>query len=163
MTPKSLLRHPRAGSSLADLAHGRFQRVIDDPIAREHADEVTRLVLCSGKIYVDALGAPDATPGVALARVEELYSFPAEELSALIRGYPALRELVWLQEEPRNMGAWSYIAPRLRELVAPSIEISYAGRPESASPAEGSLAQHTVEQARIIATALQGSVQPVES
>jgi 2-oxoglutarate dehydrogenase E1 component len=163
MTPKSLLRHPRAGSSIADLAEGRFQRVIDDPTGRERAEEVTRLVLCSGKVYVDLLGAtpaggaaPDGgvPPSVAIARVEELYSFPADELREVIAGYPALRELAWLQEEPRNMGAWSYVAPRLRELVDPAIPILYIGRPDSASPAEGSLALHTVEQARIIAEAL---------
>ncbi|HEY3232936.1 MAG TPA: 2-oxoglutarate dehydrogenase E1 component [Roseiflexaceae bacterium] len=163
LTPKSLLRHPRAGSSVADLAEGRFQRVIDDPAAREHADEVTRLVLCSGKVYIDLLGArdADAAPGVAVARIEELYSFPAEELRAVIEGYPALHEIVWLQEEPRNMGAWSYIESRLRDLVGGALPILYVGRPESASPAEGALARHAVEQARIIAEALHGSVHEI--
>jgi len=161
MTPKSLLRHPRAGSSLTDLAEGRFQRVIDDPTGHERADEITRLVLCSGKVYVDLLGAPEdgTAPGVAVARVEELYSFPAEELRELIGGYPHLREIVWLQEEPRNMGAWNYVEPRLRELVDGALTIVYVGRPESASPAEGSLAQHTIEQARIIGEALHGNVE----
>jgi 2-oxoglutarate dehydrogenase E1 component len=161
MTPKSLLRHPRAGSSLADLAEGRFQRVIDDPTGRERADEITRLVLCSGKVYVDLLGAPDGgtAPGIAIARVEELYSFPADELRELIGGYPHLREIVWLQEEPRNMGGWSYVEPRLRELLDGALPIVYVGRPESASPAEGSLAQHAVEQARIIGEALHGNVE----
>ena len=174
MTPKSLLRHPRAGSSLADLSEGRFQRVIDDPTGRARSEEVTRLVLCTGKVYIDLLGAlptlrqaqgapsgaaPDngMPPNVAVARVEELYSFPADELRAVIAGYPVLRELIWLQEEPRNMGAWNYIAPQLREVVDPAIPISYVGRPDSASPAEGSLSLHTVEQARIIAEALHSS------
>jgi 2-oxoglutarate dehydrogenase E1 component len=169
MTPKSLLRHPRAGSSLADLSEGGFQRVIDDPTGPARAEEVTRLVLCTGKVYIDLLGAlpqdkaasdDGMPPNVAVARVEELFSFPADELKALIAGYPALREIVWLQEEPRNMGAWSYIAPRLREIVDPAIPIVYVGRPESASPAEGSLSLHSVEQARILAAALQGSAQP---
>jgi len=166
MTPKSLLRHPRAGSSLADLSEGSFQRVIDDPTGRARSEEVTRLVLCTGKVYIDLLSAlptngaaPDngMPPNVAVARVEELYSFPADELRAVIAGYPALRELIWLQEEPRNMGAWNYIAPRLREIVDPAIPISYVGRPDSASPAEGALSLHTVEQARIIAEALHSS------
>jgi 2-oxoglutarate dehydrogenase E1 component len=159
MTPKSLLRHPRAGASLAELAEGRFQRVIDDPTGPARAEEITRLVLCSGKISIDLLGAPDAgtVPNVAVARLEELYSFPADELRALIAGYPALHEVVWLQEEPRNMGAWSYVEPRLRELLDPALPIVYIGRAESASPAEGSLAQHTVEQARIVAAALRSS------
>jgi 2-oxoglutarate dehydrogenase E1 component len=162
MTPKSLLRHPRAGSSLTDLAEGRFQRVIDDPTGRERAGEVTRLVLCTGKVYLDVLGAQEGGPpsNIAVARIEELYSFPAEELRALLGGYTSLREVVWLQEEPRNMGAWNYVAPRLREIVDPAIPIIYVGRPESASPAEGSLALHSVEQARIVAEALQGSAQP---
>jgi 2-oxoglutarate dehydrogenase E1 component len=162
MTPKSLLRHPRAGASLAELAEGRFQRVIDDPTGQQRADEVTRLVLCSGKVYIDLLGAPNGgtAHGVAVARIEELYSFPAEELRAVVDGYPALREVVWLQEEPRNMGAWSYVAPRLREIVDPAIPIMYAGRAESASPAEGSLVLHTIEQTRIITAALQGNQQP---
>jgi 2-oxoglutarate dehydrogenase E1 component len=114
-------------------------------------------------VYVDLLGAPEAgaAPGVAVARIEELYSFPADELRAVIGGYPALHEIVWMQEEPRNMGAWSYIEPRLRELVDPSIPIIYVGRPESASPAEGSLAQHAIEQARIIDQALHGSVEKI--
>jgi len=168
MTPKSLLRHPRAGSSLADLSEGGFQRVLDDPTGPARAEEVTRLVLCTGKVYVDLLGAlpqdkasseNGMPPNVAVARVEELYSFPADELRAVIAGYPALRELVWLQEEPRNMGAWNYIAPRLRDLLDPAIPITYVGRPDSASPAEGSLSLHSVEQARILAEALQVSAQ----
>ncbi|MBK9713025.1 MAG: 2-oxoglutarate dehydrogenase E1 component [Kouleothrix sp.] len=161
MTPKSLLRHPRAGASLADLAQGRFLRVIDDPAGRARADEISRLVLCTGKVYIDLQAESESghATGVAVARVEELYSFPADELRAVIGGYPALREVVWLQEEPQNMGAWSYIGPRLREIVDPSIPIIYVGRPESASPAEGSLARHTIEQHRIIAAALQRSNQ----
>jgi 2-oxoglutarate dehydrogenase E1 component len=164
MAPKSLLRHPRAGSSLRDLAEGHFQRVIDDPTGPERAAEITRLVLCTGKVYIDLIGAPEAgsAPNVAVARVEELYSFPEAELRDLIGSYPGLQEVVWLQEEPRNMGAWSYIAPRLRELLPPDMPLRYAGRPESATPAEGSLVEHSVEQARIIADALQGHAEPVQ-
>ncbi|HWQ13162.1 MAG TPA: 2-oxoglutarate dehydrogenase E1 component [Roseiflexaceae bacterium] len=165
MTPKSLLRHPRAGSSLADLAEGRFQRVIDDPMARKRADEVTRLVLCSGKVYVDVLAAQGAggTPGVAVARVEELYSFPADELREVVAGYPHLREVVWLQEEPQNMGAWGYMEPRLRALLDPALELHYVGRSPSASPAEGSLALHTLEQNRIVQEALHSALQPASA
>jgi 2-oxoglutarate dehydrogenase E1 component len=161
MTPKSLLRHPRAGSSLVELAEGRFHRVIDDPTGPERADEISRLVLCSGKVYIDLLAAPgmDSAPGVAIARLEELYSFPVDELRELVAGYPHLREVVWLQEEPRNMGAWSYVEPRLRELLGPDLPLSYVGRAASASPAEGSLSLHSIEQARIIASALHGSVE----
>jgi 2-oxoglutarate dehydrogenase E1 component len=163
MTPKSLLRHPRAGSSLADLAEGRFQRVIDDAQARQRAARVTRLVLCSGKVYVvyvDLLTAQEAQPAehVAIVRVEELYSFPADELREIMGGYPALHEVVWLQEEPHNMGAWSYMAPRLRELLPPELPLIYVGRPDSASPAEGSLTEHTNAQARIVRDALHGTL-----
>ncbi len=165
MTPKSLLRHPRAGSSLSDLAEGRFQRVIDDQAARARADEITRLVLCSGKVYIDLISAPgyEEATSVAVARVEELYSFPADELREVIGGYPNLREVVWLQEEPQNMGAWTYMEPRLRALLDPSIELCYIGRPPSASPSEGSLALHTVEQARILQEALHGVLEPAGS
>jgi len=156
MTPKSLLRHPRAGSSLHELSEGRFQRVIDDPQARERPTDVARLVLCSGKIYVDLLSANDTplTNGVAVVRLEELYSFPVDELRAVLHGYPHLQEVVWLQEEPENMGAWRYVAPRLRELIGPDMTLSYVGRAESASPSEGSLALHLIEQQRLIAEAL---------
>ena len=162
MSPKSLLRHPRAGSSLSDLTEGHFQRVIDDPTGPARAADINRLVLCSGKVYVDLQGAPEATIAhtVAVARIEELYSFPETELRAIINGYPHLQEVVWLQEEPRNMGAWSYIAPRLRALLPPDLPLLYVGRADAATPAEGSLVEHSIEQARIITQALQGQVQP---
>ncbi|HMP41780.1 MAG TPA: 2-oxoglutarate dehydrogenase E1 component [Roseiflexaceae bacterium] len=160
MTPKSLLRHPRAGSSLVDLAQGRFQRVIDDGAAREHAAEISRLVLCSGKVYIDLLAAPSAAGavGVAVVRLEELYSFPTDELRSVLAGYPNLREVVWLQEEPQNMGAWSYIQPHVRALLPPEVALVYVGRAASASPSEGALALHTIEQSRIIAEALHAPV-----
>jgi 2-oxoglutarate dehydrogenase E1 component len=165
MTPKSLLRNVNAGSSLSDLAEGRFQPIINDADAVLHAETITRLVLCSGKVYVDLKYAkPNTTDvreeyaaasnSVAVARIEELYPFPADELREVIAGYPNLQEIVWLQEEPCNQGAWTYIAPRIRELADWSGELTYVGRPESASPAEGSIRRHKIEQARILATAL---------
>ncbi len=156
MTPKSLLRNPRAGSSLADLTDGKFQRVMDDPTGPARADEIVRLVLCSGKVAVDLAAEQQdvPTPGVAVVRVEELYSFPADELRELFGRYPQMREIVWLQEEPRNMGAWSYIELQLRPILPADIELRYAGRAASASPSEGSLRLHTLEQSRIIAEAL---------
>lgn len=162
MAPKSMLRHPRAASSLSDLAAGQFQRVIDDPTGPARAAQINRLVLCSGKVYIDLIGSPAAgtTPAVAVARLEEFYSFPEAELRALIGGYPQLHEVIWLQEEPRNMGAWAYVAPRLRTLLPPELPLLYAGRDEAATPAEGSLAEHAIEQARIIALALHGQLQP---
>jgi len=158
MTPKSLLRHPLAASHLEDLAHGRFQPVLDDAEARERPDEVARLILCSGKVYVDLVSSEARTSdrGVAVARVEQLYPFPANEIGDLLASYPRLREVVWVQEEPQNMGAWNFAAPRLRQLVGRAISLSYNGRPERASPAVGSGQVHKMEQARIVADAFAG-------
>jgi 2-oxoglutarate dehydrogenase E1 component len=158
MAPKSLLRHPLASSRLEDLAHGSFQAVIDDELAKANVDVVTRLILCSGKIYVDLLSSPARAEAerVAIARVEQLYPFPDSELQAVVARYPNLREVIWLQEEPKNMGAWSYMAPRLRDLIGREPRIDYIGRPDRASPAEGSPHLHQSEQARIVAEAFSG-------
>ncbi|MDB5077833.1 MAG: 2-oxoglutarate dehydrogenase, subunit, partial [Chloroflexi bacterium] len=158
MTPKSLLRHPLASSRLTDLAEGSFQSVIDDETARTNSDEVTRLILCTGKVYVDVVSnsaRPEASR-VAVVRVEQLYPFPGTELQAIMAGYPNLREIIWLQEEPKNMGAWSFMAPRLRDLIGRDPSIDYIGRPDRASPAEGSPNVHQLEQARIVAEAFSG-------
>jgi 2-oxoglutarate dehydrogenase E1 component len=160
MTPKSLLRHPLAGSSLDDLTQGSFQTVIDDPAAAKRREAVSRVVLCSGKVYVDLISSSfagsEAAEGVALIRVEELHPFPETTLRAILDTYPGMQEVVWLQEEPRNMGAWAYIAPRLQELVGRDTPLRYVGRPERASPAEGSADVHAVEQARIVEAAFSG-------
>src|SRR2546422_4156633 len=105
-TPKSLLRLPQASSRLEDLTAGRFSPVLDDATAADRRDAVRRLILCSGKVYYDLTLAPARVQAthVAIGRVELLYPFPSEELATLIRGYPNLREIVWVQEEPRNMG-----------------------------------------------------------
>jgi 2-oxoglutarate dehydrogenase E1 component len=159
MTPKSLLRNPMASSTLDQLAEGSFQPVLEDPRRSEAPGAVTRLVLCSGKVGVDLDSSPlraDAET-VAVARLELLAPFPAEALTRLLDRYPALAEIVWTQEEPRNMGAWTYVEPRLRELLAAGerpLPIRYAGRPERASPAEGSPDRHAAEQARIIQDSL---------
>jgi 2-oxoglutarate dehydrogenase E1 component len=156
-TPKSLLRHPRATSRLEELVSGRFQPVLDDEAARSRADEVTRVVLCTGKVYYDLIGSGqrDAATHVAIVRVEELYPFPAEELSRVLEGYPGLEELVWLQEEPANMGAWWYMEPKLRGLVSGDVTIRYVGRPERAAPAEGYISAHEAEQTRIVSEAFE--------
>ncbi|MFL5759859.1 MAG: 2-oxoglutarate dehydrogenase E1 component [Thermomicrobiales bacterium] len=155
MTPKSLLRNPAAASSIDELATGTFQPVIDDPRAEDRRVQVTRLVLCSGKVAVD-LNASDqreTAEQVAVVRVEQLAPFQNSALRHAIGRYPNLAEIVWLQEEPRNMGAWSYIEPRLRELTEGALPTGYIGRPERASPAEGSAESHADEQARIVAEA----------
>jgi 2-oxoglutarate dehydrogenase E1 component len=161
LTPKSLLRHPLAESPSAELATGRFRPLLDDPGA-PRPDRVRRLVLCSGKVWVDlesALArrarkrAPDAD--MAVVRVEELYPFPADELRSLLARYRRATEVVWLQEEPRNMGGWGFVAPRLRELVGER-GLRYVGRPEMASPAEGWGEAHAAEQRRIVEAVFEG-------
>ncbi|MEZ4498386.1 MAG: 2-oxoglutarate dehydrogenase E1 component, partial [Thermomicrobiales bacterium] len=155
MTPKSLLRNPLASSPVSDLTQGTFRPVIDDAAAVGREDLVTRLVLCSGKVIVDLESSGERTTAdrVAVARIEQLAPFQNSAIRQMVAGYPHLQEIVWVQEEPRNMGAWSYMEPRLRELLGDQYVIRYVGRPERASPAEGSLATHNEEQARIVAAA----------
>ncbi len=156
MTPKSLLRLPQAASRVSDLVNGRFQPVLGDP----HVDpaEVTRLALCTGKIYYDLLASKarqdGAGAGVAIGRVELLYPFPQSELLELVSGYPNLREVVWVQEEPRNMGARAYMSPRLLQVLPEQLQFGYIGRPERAASGEGYPVAHASEQQRIITTAL---------
>jgi 2-oxoglutarate dehydrogenase E1 component len=158
MTPKSLLRLPQAASRLEELAGGRWHPVLDDAWASSRAADVTRVVLCTGKLYYDLLAEaeklPDRRP--AIVRLEQLYSFPWSEAREMLARYPRLKELVWVQEEPRNMGAWSYLAPKLTELTPAGAQLGYVGRPERASPAEGYPAAHAAEQSRIIREALEG-------
>ncbi|MBV6521660.1 MAG: 2-oxoglutarate dehydrogenase E1 component [Gemmatimonadaceae bacterium] len=151
MQPKSLLRLHQAASKLTDLTDGAFQPVIDDPTVDNRA-EVTRLVFCSGKLYYE-LQPRERQPHLAVARVEELYPWPHEQVSRVVDSYPNVAEIVWAQEEPKNMGAWSYVAPRLRASAGNALIIRYIGRPERASPAEGYLSSHQAEQARIVADA----------
>lgn len=155
MTPKSLLRLPAATSTVAELTDGRFHPVLDDPGVTER-DTIRRLVLCTGKIYYDIQGHKrrDEAPNVAVARIEELYPFPAERLDELVRSYPALEEVVWAQEEPRNMGALTFVGPRLRSVVPREVPLRYVARPERASPAEGKAAAHQREQNRIVLESL---------
>ncbi len=150
-TPKSLLRHPLVASSLRELAEGRFERVIDDAQARMPG-EVRRLILCSGKVYVDLVSS-DATKqnhAVAICRVEQLYPVPEQDLRSLFDRYPNLDEVVWLQEEPRNMGAWPFMRARLRRLIDGRWPLHYVGRPRSSSPAEGSSAWYALNQETIV-------------
>ncbi|HSZ69677.1 MAG TPA: multifunctional oxoglutarate decarboxylase/oxoglutarate dehydrogenase thiamine pyrophosphate-binding subunit/dihydrolipoyllysine-residue succinyltransferase subunit [Solirubrobacteraceae bacterium] len=155
MTPKSLLRLPQAGSEIADLAEdSRFHPVLPEPGVQDEL--VTRLVLCTGKIYYDLVGHPDRqdNPGVAVGRVELLYPFPEQSIRELIARYPNLHEVVWAQEEPRNMGARAHMFPRLMQILPEEIHFGYIGRPERASPGEGYPAAHIAEQSRIVRTAL---------
>ena len=155
MTPKSLLRLPQAGSSLEDLTGARWQPLIDDASVAGHAENVSRVVLCSGKIYYELMAEAEKAGArrPAVIRLEQLYSFPWPEARETLARYTNMKELVWVQEEPRNMGAWSYVEDKLSEL-ADGTEVTYVGRPERASPAEGYPAAHSAEQGRIIQTAI---------
>jgi 2-oxoglutarate dehydrogenase E1 component len=157
MQPKSLLRLPQAASRLTDLASGSFQPVIDDPLETLVPDQVRRVVFCSGKLYYDLVGQ-ERNGQVALVRVEELYPWPHEAVGAILDRYSGAEEVVWAQEEPKNMGAWAFVAPRLRAAVGNAMPIRYIGRPERASPAEGYASAHNEQQAKIIADVLASAV-----
>jgi 2-oxoglutarate dehydrogenase E1 component len=156
MTPKSLLRLPQAASPVQDLVDGRFRPVLSDPGVEPAT--VTRLVLCTGKVYYDLVGSKargdGRADGVAIGRVELLYPFPQAELMELVSMYPNLREVVWVQEEPRNMGARAYMSPRLLQVLPDQLQFGYIGRPERAASGEGYPIAHATEQQRIVSTAL---------
>ncbi len=155
MTPKSLLRLPQATSTIADLAEGtQFHPVLAEPGVE--AEQVTRLVLCTGKIYYDLVGHPErkSHPGLAVGRIELLYPFPEGQILELMNSYPNLAEVLWVQEEPRNMGARAHMFPRLMQIMPDEIHFGYIGRPERASPGEGYPAAHITEQNRIVSTAI---------
>jgi 2-oxoglutarate dehydrogenase E1 component len=155
MTPKSLLRHERATSSLADLTAGGFMPVLDDPAVTIPA-QIERLLLCTGKVYYDLFAARQehGLEDVALVRVEQLYPFPQQALREVLRRYRQAEEMAWVQEEPRNMGAWSFMQARLHRLLPAHQTLAYAGREEAASPATGLYRIHRREQAALIAQAL---------
>ncbi|MBC8327789.1 MAG: multifunctional oxoglutarate decarboxylase/oxoglutarate dehydrogenase thiamine pyrophosphate-binding subunit/dihydrolipoyllysine-residue succinyltransferase subunit [Planctomycetes bacterium] len=150
-TPKSLLRDPRAASPVGELARGGFREVIGD--ASVGAAGVRRVVLCTGKVFHDleAARAESRQADVALLRLEQLYPFPRQALLAELDRHPDA-ELVWLQEEPKNMGAWTHVRARLLDLDRP---IRYLGRPAAASPATGSYRRHQAEQQALVDAALQ--------
>jgi 2-oxoglutarate decarboxylase len=158
MTPKSLLRLPQATNRVEHLSETQFFPVLGEP--RVPIDRVTRLVLCTGKVYYDLVGHPDreGNEGVAVGRVELLYPFPEGQIRELIETYPNLQEVVWVQEEPRNMGARAHMFPRLMQILPEHLAFGYIGRPERASPGEGYPAAHVAEQSRIVKTALDLSV-----
>ena len=155
MTPKSLLRLPQATNSVADLAENtRFHPVLAEDGVDDAA--ITRLVLCTGKIYYDLVGHPErkAHPSLAVGRVELLYPFPEAQILDLMRHYPNLREVVWVQEEPRNAGPRAHMFPRLMQIMPEGMHFGFIGRPERASPGEGYPAAHISEQNRIVTTAI---------
>jgi 2-oxoglutarate dehydrogenase E1 component len=159
MSPKSLLRHPLAASRAMDLVDGEFRPVLDDLSAAQHPGRVRRIVLCSGHIWAELQTDPRraAVDDLAVVRVEELYPFPREWLLQVMDNYSRADDVVWLQEEPRNMGAWTFVERQLRDMRA----LRYVGRPAQASPAEGWAEAHTAEQQRILTEILEGAAMHV--
>jgi len=155
MTPKALLRHPLSSARLGDLTTGFFQPVIDDTRACERADQIRRVILCSGKIAIDLLAHESRAHNedIAIVRVEMLYPFPSEELKKILANYPRAREIIWVQEEPRNMGAWNYMFPRLTGIGNHTATIDVIACPDRSTPAVGFRDLYVVEQERIIAQA----------
>jgi 2-oxoglutarate dehydrogenase E1 component len=158
MSPKSLLRHKAAVSTMDDLATGQFQNVIDDPHVADKS-AVTRVVLCSGKVFYDLDAARDekGSEHVALVRIEQLYPLPEAQLKEVLSSYPREANVVWCQEEPMNQGAWYSIQDPLRRLVSLSMfgaELRYIGRTASASVSAGYTALHVKEQDAFISAAL---------
>jgi 2-oxoglutarate dehydrogenase E1 component len=155
LTPKSLLRHPQVASAPRELAEGRFRMLIDDAAARERAAEIRRVLVCSGKVAVDleAHERRAAAHDIAVLRLEQLYPLPMRELRATFDAYASAEEVVWLQEEPENMGAWEFVRSPLAELAG-GRPLRCIARPRSASPAEGSAARHTRQQQMLLDAAL---------
>lgn len=153
MTPKSLLRHKLSASTPRLLSEGRWQPVLDDADADPSA--VKRLILCAGKVAIDLMEHDaEARSQVAIVRVEQLYPFPTAEVEAILARYEQAEEVLWVQEEPANMGAWDFVYPHLHDLIQHRIPLRYVGRPDRSSPAEGSSAWHAVNQKALIEEAL---------
>jgi 2-oxoglutarate dehydrogenase E1 component len=150
-----------ATARAADLAGGAFHPVLDDARAAQRREAVRRVVLCSGKVWTDVEGDQRraADDSLAVVRVEELYPFPANELRAILTAYPNLRGVTWLQEEPKNMGAWRFVQCRLRDVVGADLDLQYVGRPAMASPAEGWSDAHAAEQRRIVTAILEPALE----
>ncbi len=151
-TPKGLLRHRLTASSPQEFTGGSWQRVIDDQTLPGKKTDVKNLTLCSGRIYVDLVTSDlrKENPDDAIVRVEQLYPFPQEELEEILTEYPNLERLIWVQEEPLNMGAWNYVRPHLRQIIEGRFTLHYVGRPESSSPAEGSTTLYRINQQSLI-------------
>jgi 2-oxoglutarate dehydrogenase E1 component len=161
LSPKSLLRHPLVASKPRDLTEGRWMQVIDDADAEKRAKDVRRLIFCTGKIAIDLVTSPhrQQNPAVAITRVEQLYPLPVRDVLAAIEKYPSLEDVLWVQEEPENMGAWDFVRPALEGLVGPR-RLAVLARPRSSSPAEGSAARHAQNQERLVSQAFDLKVPP---
>ena len=159
MTPKSLLRHRSSVSSLEELTRGSCHPLIGDDTVT--AENVRRLVFCSGKVYYDLaqMRREKSLDAVAIIRLEELYPFPVQALAATVARYDKATEIVWCQEEPQNQGAWYQIRHRLQEPLSDRHQLFYAGRPGAAAPASGIHALHARQQEALVMTALAADAQ----
>jgi 2-oxoglutarate dehydrogenase E1 component len=157
-TPKGLLRHPLVASPVKTLAEGSWQPVIDDPDLPADRADVENLLLCIGRIYIDLVTSEmrEDNPDDAIVRIEQLYPFPDQTLRGILDSYPQIKRVIWVQEEPNNMGAWNFTRPRLRRLLADSdTSLHYVGRPESSSPAEGSTTLYRINQGALVELAFE--------
>lgn len=159
MSPKSLIRNPRVASPRSDFSEGSFRRILEQAGLGGNPEKVERLLLCSGKIAVELEEALDNEENkrpewLHIARVEQLYPFPESELKDILGRLTNLKEIIWVQEEPKNMGAWRYIDPHIRAIAPNGVSVTYNGRPERSSTASGYQKVHTFEQQQIISLAL---------
>jgi 2-oxoglutarate dehydrogenase E1 component len=160
MTPKSLLRHPLTACTSTDLTEGHFHTVLEQKHNKIEESKVKRLVLTTGKMAIDIAAEAESrkeysnSNEVHVIRIEQLYPFPKEKVEVIVQRYPYLEEIVWVQEEPKNMGAWYFVFPILSELASGKVTVSYIGRPDRSSPAGGDPTVHKEEQEQIIQQAL---------
>jgi len=156
-TPKAPLRMKESRSRVDDLTHGSFQEVLDDTIAGQNPGAVQRVVFCSGKVAWDAMAERDKRKApVAVVRVEQLYPFPHEQMRAILQRYPNAKQIVWLQEEPDNMGPWHFVEARFWRVKEQGYDLRVVSRIGSGSPATGSKAVHDQELADLMDETFEG-------
>jgi 2-oxoglutarate dehydrogenase E1 component len=151
MTPKSLLRHPDAKSPKADFLKGKFSEVLNDPEI-SNKKKIKRIILTSGKLYYELNNykIDNKIDNASVIRIEQFYPYPSKQISRILNSYPAAKEIIWVQEEPKNMGAWNFLSHRLVNDIPKECSLNYIGRPESASPAAGSSKISNRQQKKII-------------
>jgi len=152
-TPKSLLRAPSAVSRPIEFSTGTFQPVIPDALATRHTDSVRRVLFCSGKVYYDIVEEREkrgAEAEAAIVRVEQIYPWDGAGIAAALAPFENVEQVVWVQEEPRNMGPWFFVQERLQAQLPKGITLRYAGRKEAAAPAGGSMRQHKQRQGKLL-------------
>jgi 2-oxoglutarate dehydrogenase E1 component len=161
-TPKGFLRHPLVASKPNQLAKGSWQALIEEPQQKEPKKTIKHLIMCSGRIYFDLAENElrSESKHTAIVRMEQLYPFPQERIEKLLVSYPGVEKVVWVQEEPLNMGAWDYMRPRLKQVWGDHFPLYYVGRPESSSPAEGSSTLYRINQQILIRQAFKVEAQP---